>query len=38
LTPRQVRNTPALLAEFQRLLAERLHIVLAWPNPRATAR
>jgi hypothetical protein len=38
LTPRQVRNTPARLADFQRLLRERLGIALAWPDPRATAR
>lgn len=38
LTPRQVRNTPAYLEAFQRLLAARLGVVLAWPNPRATAR
>jgi len=37
LTPRQVRHTPAHLAGFQRLLSG-LGIVLAWPNPRATAR
>lgn len=35
--PRQVRNTPALLAEFQQQL-HALGFVLAWPNPRATAR
>ena len=38
LTPRQVRNTPARLADFQRMLGGRLGFVLAWPNPRATAR
>ncbi len=38
LAPRQVRNTPTHLADFQRLLSERLGFVLAWPNPRATAR
>jgi hypothetical protein len=38
LTPRQVRNTPARLADFQRLLSGRLGIGLAWPEPRATAR
>jgi hypothetical protein len=38
LVPRQVRNTPKLLADFQRVLAEMLGVVLAWPNPRATAR
>lgn len=37
-TPRQVRNTPALLAEFQALLRTVLGSVLAWPNPRATIR
>ena len=38
LVPRQVRNTPAHLADFQRLLGGRLGVVLAWPDPRATAR
>jgi hypothetical protein len=38
LTPRQVRNTPALLADFQRLLTTVLGFELAWPNPRATIR
>jgi hypothetical protein len=38
LTPRQVRNTPAYLVDFQRLLTGTLGIELAWPNPRATAR
>lgn len=38
LMPRQVRNTPAHLADFQRLLGGRLGLVLAWPDPRATAR
>ncbi len=38
LTPRQVRKTPALLADFQRLLHGRLGFALEWPNPRATAR
>lgn len=38
LAPRQVRNTPRLLSDFQRLLSESLGVVLAWPNPRATAR
>jgi len=37
-SPRQVRNNPRLLAEYQRLLTQALHIELAWPNPRATAR
>ena len=32
LTPRQIRNTPARLAEFQRLLSEELGFVLAWPE------
>lgn len=38
LAPRQVRSTPAHLADFQRTLASILGIDLAWPNPRATAR
>jgi hypothetical protein len=38
VTPRHVRNTATLLAEFQRMLVARLGIALAWPNPRATAR
>ena len=38
LSPRQVRNTPEHLGDFQRLLAGVLGIELAWPNPRATAR
>lgn len=38
LTPRQVRNTPRLLEDFQRLLTSVLGLVLAWPNPRATIR
>jgi hypothetical protein len=38
LSPRQVRNTPAHLADFQRVLSSVLGIVLAWPNPRATVR
>jgi hypothetical protein len=37
LIPRQVRDTPRLLADFQDLLI-RLGVVLSWPNPRATAR
>jgi hypothetical protein len=37
VTPRKVRNTPAYLADFQHTL-ERLGVVLAWPNPRATIR
>jgi hypothetical protein len=32
LTPRQVRNTPAHLADFQRLLVERFGVELAWPE------
>jgi hypothetical protein len=32
LTPRQVRNTAAHLADFQRLLVERLGFELAWPE------
>jgi len=38
LTPRQIRNTPGLLADFQQVLTSVLGFVLAWPNPRATAR
>jgi phage tail protein X len=38
LVPRQVRNTPKHLADYQRVLTETLGIELAWPNPRATAR
>jgi hypothetical protein len=38
LVPRQVRNTPRHLEDFQRLLSASLGFVLAWPNPRATAR
>ncbi len=38
LTPRQVRNDPKHLAAFQRLLERSLGVVLAWPNPRQTAR
>jgi hypothetical protein len=38
LTPRQVRNTPRCLEEFQYLLSAVLGVVLAWPNPRATVR
>ncbi len=37
-SPRAVRNTPPLLADFQRLLTGTLGIELTWPNPRATAR
>ncbi len=36
--PRQVRNNPEYLSEFQHLLQETIGIELAWPNPRATAR
>ncbi len=36
--PRAVRNTPRLLAEFQRTLSDTLGIELAWPDPRATIR
>jgi len=32
LTPRQVRNTPKHLHAFQRLLAEKLGVELAWPD------
>jgi hypothetical protein len=38
LSPRQVRNTPDHLKDFQRLLETRLGVVLYWPNPRATIR
>jgi hypothetical protein len=38
LTPRQVRNTPAHLDDFQRLVSSVLGFVLTWPNPRATVR
>jgi hypothetical protein len=38
LGPRQVRNTPAHLADFQRLLIRDLGIELAWPEPRITPR
>ena len=31
LTPRQVRNTPTHLADFQHLLADHLGFVLEWP-------
>lgn len=31
-TPRQIRNTPELLADFQSLLREKLNFVLAWPE------
>jgi FAD dependent oxidoreductase len=32
LSPRAVRNTPALLADFQRLLTEKLGFELHWPE------
>jgi hypothetical protein len=32
LAPRQVRNTPEHLADFQRLLVEKLGFVLQWPE------
>lgn len=32
LTPRQVRNTPRLLADFQRLLGDAFGAELAWPE------
>ncbi len=32
LTPRQVRNDPAHLADFQNLLADQLGFKLEWPN------
>uniref|UniRef100_A0A7C1FFB0 Uncharacterized protein n=1 Tax=Caldilinea aerophila TaxID=133453 RepID=A0A7C1FFB0_9CHLR len=32
LTPRQVRNTPTHLQDFQRVLQETLGFVLAWPE------
>jgi hypothetical protein len=39
LSPRQVRNTPHHLADFQRLLANTLGFELAWPEPlRLTSR
>ena len=38
LAPRQVRNTSRHLADFQRILRSSLGVVLAWPNPQATAR
>jgi hypothetical protein len=38
LVPRQVRASPRLLADYQRLLSTVLSIALAWPNPRATIR
>ena len=38
LAPREVRNTPMQLQDFQRMLTGVLGIELSWPNPRATAR
>jgi hypothetical protein len=38
LLPRQVRNTQKHLVDFQQVLSSSLGVVLAWPNPRATAR
>lgn len=38
VVPRQVRRTPAHLADIQRTLTSVLGFDLAWPNPRATAR
>jgi hypothetical protein len=38
LAPRQVRNTPAHLADFQSLLRRVLGFEFAWPEPRITAR
>jgi glycine/D-amino acid oxidase-like deaminating enzyme len=38
LTPRQVRNTPEHLHDFQRLLESLLGFELAWPEPRLTPR
>ena len=38
LIPRQVRNTPTYLADFQNLLTRTLGFELAWPEPRLTAR
>jgi hypothetical protein len=32
LTPRQVRNIPEHMADFQRLLVERFGVELAWPE------
>jgi FAD dependent oxidoreductase len=37
VSPRQVRNMPKYLTDFQQTL-EHLGVVLAWPNPRATIR
>jgi hypothetical protein len=38
LRPRQVRNAPAHLADFQSLLSGLLGFELAWPEPRLTPR
>jgi hypothetical protein len=38
MSPRQVRNTPKRLRDFQGMLEDELGVVLAWPNPRATIR
>jgi hypothetical protein len=38
LAPRQVRNVPAHLVDFQCVLRDLLCIELYWPDPRATAR
>lgn len=37
-TPRAVRNTPGLLADFQNLLSRDLGVVLAWPEHIRTTR
>ncbi|HHY58013.1 MAG TPA: FAD-dependent oxidoreductase [Chloroflexi bacterium] len=37
VTPRQVRNTPHHLADFQRMLQATLGFVLAWPTYAATS-
>lgn len=37
-SPREVRNTPAHLTDFQDLIRSKLGFVLHWPNPRATIR
>lgn len=36
VTPRQIRNTPQYLEDFQRVLQEELGFVLAWPEHAAT--
>jgi hypothetical protein len=38
LAPRQVRNAPRHLADFQTALQRVLGIELAWPEPRVTPR